>query len=206
MARNRTVRRLTEAEHDLWRQVISTVTPSDRAAASERTLFPAGIDRPSRRAVHSTGPVQVPNQTPPPSRTPLPPLVVDAPPGTDRGTDRRTVQRLKRGRLDIDARLDLHGLTIAQAHTRLLEFLRSAQAHGARCVLVVTGKGGGGGRDGTIGKVKAAVPAWLNDPLFRPLVLSAVQAQPGDGGGGALYLLLRKARGQSHDAGAEPRR
>ncbi len=106
------------------------------------------------------------------------------------GTDRRTADKLKKGRMDIDARLDLHGSTLAQAHSRLYGFITSVQASGARCVLVVTGKGRS--TLGDIGKLKAAVPRWLNEPTFRPYVLSLSYAQQKDGGDGALYILLRK--------------
>lgn len=121
-------------------------------------------------------------------------------------TDRRTSHRLRRGKLSVDARLDLHGCTVAQAHDRLLSFLRVSQSNGARCVLVVTGKGGhrmargvGGDLDANVtfnhrpGKLRTAVPDWLNDPAFRPMVLSVSHAAPRDGGEGALYILLRKA-------------
>lgn len=106
------------------------------------------------------------------------------------GTDRRTADKLKKGRMDIDARLDLHGSTLSQAHSRLYGFITSVQASGARCVLVVTGKGRS--TLGEIGKLKAAVPRWLNEPAFRPYVLSLTYAQQKDGGDGALYILLRK--------------
>jgi DNA-nicking Smr family endonuclease len=106
------------------------------------------------------------------------------------GTDRRTAGKLKKGRLDIEARLDLHGSTLAQAHDRLYGFITSAYASGARCVLVVTGKGRS--TLGETGKLKAAVPRWLNEPAFRPYVLSLSYAQQKDGGEGALYILLRK--------------
>lgn len=125
-------------------------------------------------------------------------------------TDRRTAQRLKRGKLDVDARLDLHGCTLLQAHDRLLEFLRVSQFTGARCVLVVTGKG----RRKSVskrsnnhafdqaaetqpGKLRMSVPMWLNEAPFRPLVLSVSYAVQKDGGEGALYVLLRKKSGDA---------
>lgn len=120
-------------------------------------------------------------------------------------TDRRTAHRLKRGKLSVDARLDLHGLTVVQAHDRLLAFLRVSQATGARCVLVVTGKGRRRETGDAVpasaprfsheyqpGKLRSAVPRWLNDSEFRPLVLSVSHAVQRDGGEGALYILLRK--------------
>lgn len=201
--RDRSARRLTDADAALWREVVKTVTPLCRPSRSghsghhgsdplalveEHSGHP--INRSNGQSVDSfkSRPLHANLETAPP-KAGAEPLIVDAP----QGTDRRTAQRLRRGRLAIDAQLDLHGYSLAAAHGRLLEFLRSAQAHGRRCVLVVTGKGRR--NSGEPGKLKSAVPAWLNEPLFRPMVLSVAHAQPKDGGSGALYILLRKARG-----------
>ncbi|MGH6989108.1 MAG: Smr/MutS family protein [Stellaceae bacterium] len=92
--------------------------------------------------------------------------------------------------MPIEARLDLHGLTQAEAHRALAGFVAQSHGAGKRVVLIVTGKGS---RDGT-GVLKAAVPRWLDEPGLRDRVLAAAPAQPRDGGGGALYLLLRRAR------------
>ena len=120
--------------------------------------------------------------------TPLPPMEI----GQMAGTDRRTANRLRRGRMEIDARLDLHGYRQEEAHQRLFGFLSAANAAQARCVLVVTGKGRQA--SGETGKLKSAVPQWLNEAPFRHLVLSVTYAQQRDGGEGALYVLLRRKR------------
>jgi len=134
----------------------------------------------------------------------LPPLE----PGRAAGLDRRSAERLRRGRLPIDARLDLHGLTQAEAHVALNGFLADAQAAGKRCVLVITGKGGrarddsgsewsdawAAGRLAGEGVLRQAVPRWLDQPPNRARVIAVHGAQPRHGGGGALYVLLRKAR------------
>jgi DNA-nicking Smr family endonuclease len=93
--------------------------------------------------------------------------------------------------MNVDATLDLHGHTQAQAHRELSAFLAGAQAAGKRCVVVVTGKGIGteGG-----GVLRAQVPRWLNEPENRPRVLAFDYAQPQHGGMGALYVLLRKKK------------
>jgi DNA-nicking Smr family endonuclease len=116
----------------------------------------------------------------------LPPLTVDR----AAGYDRANAERLKRGRHPIEARLDLHGLTQAEAHRALAAFLRNARAADKRCVLVITGRGSAGG-----GVLKSAVPRWLDEPGFRPHVLAIATAQPRDGGSGALYVMLRRTRG-----------
>ena len=103
---------------------------------------------------------------------------------------RRMKQRLSRGKEEIDARLDLHGLTQAQAHGELLRFLRSANARDARLVLVITGKG----RGGEIGVLRRQVPQWLGLPEFRALVVGFEDASIRHGGEGALYVRVRRAR------------
>jgi len=101
---------------------------------------------------------------------------------------RRSVAR---GKEAIDARLDLHGLTQAQAHAALLRFLRDASVRDARLVLVITGKGS---RDGERGVLKRQVPQWLALPEFRSLVVGYEDAGIRHGGEGALYVRLRRTR------------
>lgn len=107
------------------------------------------------------------------------------------GIDRRTAERLKRGRLPVEARLDLHGLTQAEAHRALNAFIVAGCDAGRRCVLVITGKGLQR-EDG--GVLRGKVPLWLNQPPNRGRVLAYDYAQPRDGGTGALYVLLRRKR------------
>ena len=101
--------------------------------------------------------------------------------------DRRTWLKLRRGSYPIDARLDLHGLTQAEAHDRLAAFLAGAQARGNRCVLVITGRGLRRG-----GTLREMTPRWLESRPNRARVLSFAQAQLHHGGDGALYVLLRR--------------
>ena len=123
-----------------------------------------------------------------------PPLPKEPPPLAPLG--RRLKQRVARGREPIEARLDLHGYTQAEAHAALLRFLRRAQADNLKTVLVVTGKGSARNARtaGETGVLKRAVPQWLALPEFRSLVLGFEDAHSGHGGQGALYLRLRRAR------------
>jgi DNA-nicking Smr family endonuclease len=105
------------------------------------------------------------------------------------GIDRRTAARVRRGRYPVEARLDLHGMTQAEAHRTLRGFLAGARAQGRRCVLVITGHGRLSG-----GVLKAAAPRWLAEPEFRAHVLAIAPARPQHGGAGALYILLRRQR------------
>jgi DNA-nicking Smr family endonuclease len=106
---------------------------------------------------------------------------------------RREKQQLARGRSAIDARIDLHGLTQAQAHAALLRFLRGAQAEGAKFALVITGTGARG-VDGERGVLKRQAPLWLGLPEFRPYVLGFETAHVAHGGAGAIYVRLRRQR------------
>lgn len=106
--------------------------------------------------------------------------------------DRPTRNRLARERLPIEARVDLHGLTQAEAHGLLLSFLERARQAGLRHVLVITGKGASGGSDGAL---RRAVPGWLATAPFRPLVSAHDQASRRHGGAGALYVRLRRLHG-----------
>lgn len=104
--------------------------------------------------------------------------------------DRHQQRRLARGRTAIERRVDLHGLTEAAAHRRLLEFLHGARADGLRSVLVITGKGAS--KRGGEGALKRAVPRWLATPPFSPLISGIAPAARHDGGEGALYVRLRR--------------
>lgn len=109
------------------------------------------------------------------------------------GLDRPTRKKLAKGRLQLEAKLDLHGMTQAEAHSVLLGFLHRAYHDGRRHVLVVTGKGSSLGSEGVL---RRAVPAWLATPAFRGLVSGHEDAARHHGGGGAMYIRLRKREGQ----------
>lgn len=103
--------------------------------------------------------------------------------------DRPTRDKIAKGRVVIDGKIDLHGLTQSEAHSMLLGFLHQAYAHDRRHVLVVTGKGASFGSEGVL---KRAVPAWFATPPFRALVGGYHDAARHHGGSGALYVRLRR--------------
>ena len=107
------------------------------------------------------------------------------------GVDRRTAERMKRGRMQVDARLDLHGMTQAEAHRALDAFVAASYDAGRRCLLVITGKGQGKQEGGVL---RGKVPQWLNQAPNRGRVLAFDYAQQRDGGTGALYVMLRRKR------------
>ncbi len=113
--------------------------------------------------------------------------------------DRRLNERLRRGQVPIDMRIDLHGHTQAQAQHILQTTLLAAYRANKRCVLVVTGKGKHTRHDEDgykfeSGVLKQMVPEWLSSPPLLEIVLKTHAARPKDGGTGALYVLLRRQR------------
>jgi len=173
------LRRFGADDTELWRRAMRDVAPMPGRQP------PSPVPRPDP-------PVAPPIVSPPRRRIALPPLAHSA------GVDRSTAERLKRGRMGIEARLDLHGMTQAEAHRALAAFVSGARADGRRCVLVITGRGLAGG-----GVLRSAVPRWLDEPELRRHILALSSAQPRDGGSGALYVLIRRTAREA-DLAEEP--
>lgn len=182
-------RRPSREDADLWRHVTGDVKPlarREKPSAAPDTAPPVPRSK-SRKPAAATDLKKPEASAPPPP--PSPPALAH---GMAPGVDRRTADNLRRGRMTIEARLDLHGMTRAEAHSRLVSFIEGHQAAGRRCVLVVTGKGTWRAEGG--GVLREAVPRWLNEPALRPRILSFSHAQRKDGGEGALYILLKRLR------------
>src|SRR5215470_8024007 len=182
-------RPLSDDERVLWRTITRSVAPlrGRKAEAEEEVVAAprpaqsrsphgakrnAGLTNPDFAALHAGY-----SPPPPPALAPI---------------DRRMKQKLARGTRTIDGRIDLHGLTQAEAHAALARFLRQAQSRGAGVVLVITGKGGPGGEGR--GVLKRQVPLWLEGAEFRSLVIGFDAAGIGHGGEGALYVRVRRGR------------
>jgi DNA-nicking Smr family endonuclease len=174
-------RRLSKDEHALWEAVTRSVKPLRKRPPTPQseTVEPAPAERPARRMA------AIPARAPSAKPAAPPPLT---------SLDRRSRQKIARGRHEIEGRLDLHGHSQAEAHAALLRFLRSSQAKGRKLVLVITGKGLRGDRDS--GVLRRQVPLWLALPEFRALVVGFDQAAAAHGGEGALYVRVRKGRTQ----------
>jgi DNA-nicking Smr family endonuclease len=169
-------RRLSRSERELWMSFTRAITPLRKQAAAPGEELPDPSPVPADAAAAAS------RQTPPASS--VPPLTSLA---------RRLRQRLARGRAGIDARIDLHGLTQAQAHDALVRFLRVSRAESARIALVITGKGTRGAEDDR-GVLRRQVPLWLRSPNLRETVLGFEAAGPRHGGEGAFYVRLRRPR------------
>jgi DNA-nicking Smr family endonuclease len=175
-------RRLSYEERVLWATVTNAIEPLRAAVplapdADDETV--AEVPKPARAARPAKVTTIPPPAPPKPSPPPLTPL------------SRRMKRGVVSGKHEIDARLDLHGLTQSEAHAALLRFLRHAHARDARLVLVITGKG----RGGEPGVLRRQVPQWLGLPEFRSLVIGFEDAHIAHGGEGALYVRVRRARG-----------
>ena len=109
--------------------------------------------------------------------------------GKKSGIDRSSARRLQRGQIQIEDKLDLHGLSQQQAHKRLVSFITQAVQLNFRNVLIITGKG----REGH-GVLRRQVPIWLKDAPLLQYINAISYAQPHDGGTGALYIRLRRQR------------
>jgi DNA-nicking Smr family endonuclease len=169
-------------EVTLWRRAMRDVAPlRGRPARTEL----AAEHRPP------AGPSAAPPERKPEKvagRMPaLPNTLIPEPLDRFAGVDRATADKVKRGRYPVAGRLDLHGMTQAEAHRALTGYVAGARAAGKRCILVITGHGRASG-----GVLKTSVPRWLAEPELRRHVLAIASAQPQHGGAGALYLLLRK--------------
>ena len=116
--------------------------------------------------------------------TPVPPK-----PALNKGFDKSTETKMKKGKLEIEGRIDLHGMNQAEAYAALSRFIRTSENTGRRMLLVITGKGRLGG-----GVLRRALPLWLEDSDFGRSVLAITKAAPRDGGDGAFYIRLRKPK------------
>lgn len=163
-------RDLTAEEKTLWRRVTASARPRrpSGAAAAPVDPPPIAVQRPPKPAA-----------PPQPKRSPS-----KASPPADRGGEKR----VRRGKVDIDATLDLHGYTQDAAFRALATFVSIQRRRGARIVLVITGSGRGGE-----GVLKRRLPEWIGGAELKPNVAGFAQAHRQHGGAGAFYVFLKRA-------------
>ncbi len=209
-------RGLSADDHELWQHTARTLEPLKRGKArvhpadesesstAQRTAEPSSpadaSAKPSRREPHAPAHPPAKMAAPRPAKKAAPDL---------NAFDPRAARKLRRGHVDIEGRIDLHGMRQSEAHTALLRFIMASAAKGKRWVLVITGKGAASSRaydddrhwsmDGPQrGVLKRNVPMWLAEPDVRGLIVSFTEAAPEHGGSGALYVHLRRQR-TGHD-------
>ena len=169
-------------------------------AADERALFEAAF-----KDVLPLGAKPVITRRHPPARskatTGITPAGSGGPAPSPGGLNGRMRTKLRRGSLEPEARLDLHGLNETAAHHALCAFVHQAMARGLRLVLIVTGKGESAQRDGAGGDdpfarrrgvLRQLTPRWLKEPGLARFVAEMTPAHRRHGGQGALYVYLRK--------------
>lgn len=190
MSRRRRIRLLNPEEKALWHHVMRQVTPLKGRTALEiapppPAPVPEAADPPASAARKADAKGTPTRPAPPAPVTPLAPM------------EPRLRRRLNRG-AEVDARLDLHGMTQAAAHRRLTLFLLEAHSAGFGLVLVITGKGDAEGAplpgEERRGVLRRAVPLWLSEPNLRPYVVGFETATRRHGGEGALYVRVRRRR------------
>lgn len=193
-------RRLSDEERTLWKGVTRSIAPLRKPRLSSAKDSAAEKDEPPVKTRLKAGTKAAPSHSPAALTRSLPKsahktlaesLTRPAPPPLA-PLDRQTKRRVTRGAQSVDGRIDLHGLTQAEAHDALLGFMRSRQTRGCKLVLVITGKGAGGDAVGGRGVLKRMVPLWLEMPELRGIVVGYESASIRHGGEGALYVRLRK--------------
>lgn len=182
-------RSLSGEERKLWAIVARTVAPLRPEDMMAEPPAPPVVEAPV---------VSAPSKGAGPSANAKLGKAVPPPPPPLHPIERRTLTRVARGTIEIDGRIDLHGLTQLDAHDRLHGFLRDAQSRGSKLVIVITGKGKVGGDDpygmNERGVLRRRVPQWLAEPGLRNIVIGFEEAHRSHGGGGALYVRIRKKR------------
>lgn len=189
-------RRLTDDERALWEKVTATVRPIHKRSA------PA-------EPAPAVQPVPIPRRLAGPTRFQAPPATPRATTAPDSETlDSGWDRRISSGRIVPDQTIDLHGHTVEDARRLLYRRITDAEAHGARIILVITGKGGRGqsapspadmmpglGREGGArGAIRAQLPRWLGEDGITARIAAVRQAHPRHGGAGAVYVILKRRR------------
>src|SRR5690348_15867400 len=181
-------RTLSEEERALWETVAKQTRPLRKKPRAAKAAPEAEMSAATKIAhAEPSSSARMLRASKAASAPPPPPL---APLG------RRERSQLSRGRKEIDARLDLHGMTQKCAHRVLHEFLRQARADSLTFVLVITGKGKTTAALSDRGVLRRQVSHWLALPEFRTMVVGFEEAHIGHGVEGALYVRLRRVRSE----------
>jgi len=174
-------RDLRPEERELWHRVTAHARPLHPENQARRQTADHPKKTPPASPEHRPAPAA--KTRPHPSAPDHPqPLRMDA--GRHRD--------LLRGKMAPEARIDLHGMTLTEAHPALIGFILASQAQGRRLVLVITGKGRGGAGVERTGALRHQVPHWLVHPPLGMVVQQIVPAHRRHGGEGALYVYLRR--------------
>lgn len=191
-------RDLRPEEKALWERVSATARPLGPGPALPPPSPPdLAAPRPAEQVADMVPPFRIGEAVREPAiRTALAPTLAARLAQAPLRMDRKAFQRLVRGKLAPEAKLDLHGMTLSQAQPELVRFVLGSHAAGRRLILVVTGKGRDRDEGGPLpvprGALRHAVPQWLAMPPLSSVVLQVTQAHRRHGGDGAFYVYLRR--------------
>ncbi|MDP1908594.1 MAG: Smr/MutS family protein [Hyphomicrobium sp.] len=202
--------RLSPEERALWEHTASSLQPikgkKGRVHAALEDADERADSAASKREIAKAA-AKKPHAAPRP--LPTPPKVTLPPPApAPIALERRKARKLSSGRIEIDGRIDLHGMRQSEAHDALRRFLKRGYAEGKRWVLVITGKGAPARtalderaeREGfERGVLRRNVPRWLAEPELAGIVIGFTTAAVNHGGEGALYVHLRKRNARPGD-------
>lgn len=173
------MRSLSPDEAALWSRVADTIRPLSRDPVVPETVEPAPKPVPVR------SPARTVAKAPPPPRPKPVPL-------GNRTLDGSWDKKLRSGSIDPDRVLDLHGMNLDTAWTAIDRSLDVAIARGDRLVLLITGHHRTGEPPVKRGRIRAAVRDWLAASRHADEIAAVRGAHRRHGGGGSLYLVLRR--------------
>lgn len=182
----------------LWQKVTQSVEPLNEPVQMDSVLETFIPAIPAKQAVlmQTTAPREPAKRTRTVQQTPS--IFQSTPAPTSPNMDKKNFKKLVQGRKEIDATLDLHGMTSAQAQSTFTRFISQGSRMGLRLVLVITGKGNKTHMDEfnrpRSGVLKSSLPDWVRSAGLSDKVLQVTPAQQKHGGGGAFYVYLRRSR------------
>ncbi|WP_458792120.1 Smr/MutS family protein [Yoonia sp. MH D7] len=187
-------RHLSAEERALWDRVADTARPLEPA----RPVEPAHVTKPvSRPVVREVDPIQhfmMGEKAKHGRANDILPSMAARLTHAPVQMDNKAYGKMTRGKLKPEARIDLHGLTMAEAHPDLIAFILGSHAIGRRLVLVITGKGKLRDDGGRLGILRHQVPQWMALPPLSQAILQVTPAHLNHGGHGAYYVYLRRSR------------
>ena len=193
MARNKSPKQLTHADVEIWNRIAKTANPLSDKDKNFNSIFAEFIKPQINNAPNAPMANPSPNKPAKNLRNSTTP-VFQAKPNlknvkVTETLDLKTTRKISKGKITIDGRIDLHGLTQNAAHDKLFDYIENAFYSGNRIVLVITGKGNLGQ-----GVLRENVPKWLTGHMFAAMVSSFGDAHSAHGGAGALYVRIRRRR------------